>query len=54
MTFYSNAMAQCFGDGGPAGGEGDNEFIRRVIARKSVRRYADVVPDDSLLDLTLD
>ena len=40
-----------FGDGGPTGGDSDNEFIRRVISRKTVRRYTDVVPDQSLLDL---
>ena len=49
---YSNAIERRFGDGGPSGeGIPDNEFIRRVIARKTVRRYSDVVPDENLLDL---
>jgi nitroreductase len=51
MTFYAEAIDRRFGDGSPAGGGGDNEFIRRVVSRKTVRRYTDVVPDDSLLDL---
>ena len=51
MTFYAEAIDRRFGDGGPAGGEGDNDFIRRVLARKTVRRYTDVVPDQGLLDL---
>jgi FMN reductase [NAD(P)H] len=51
MTFYAEAIDRRFGDGGPAGGEGDNDFIRRVLARKTVRRYTDVVPDQNLLDV---
>ena len=51
MTVYAEAIDRRFGDGGPAGGEGDNDFIRRVLARKTVRRYTDVVPDQGLLDL---
>src|SRR4029077_2983467 len=51
MTFYAAAIDRRFGDGGPSGGDGDNDFIRRVLSRKTVRRYSDVVPDDSLLDL---
>ena len=51
MSAYANAIDRRFGDGGPTGGAGDNEFIRRVIGRKTVRRYSDVVPDESLLDL---
>jgi FMN reductase [NAD(P)H] len=51
MTFYAEAIDRRFGDGGPAGGEGRNDFIRSVLARKTVRRYTDVVPDQGLLDL---
>jgi len=52
MTTYAGAIEQRFGDGGPSGdGVADNEFIRRVIARKTVRRYSDTVPDEALLDL---
>ena len=49
---YSNVIERRFGDGGPSGeGIPDNDFIRRVISRKTVRRYSDVVPDENLLDL---
>ena len=52
MTAFAKLIERRFGDGGPSGGDTtDNEFIRRVIARKTVRRYSDVVPDESLLDL---
>ena len=43
---YVDAIAQRFGDGGPsAEGVADNEFIRRVLARKTVRRYSATMPD---------
>ena len=49
---YEDAIERRFGDGGPAGeGVTDHEVLRRVISRKTVRRYSDVVPDDSLLDV---
>src|SRR5437879_2226501 len=52
MTDYSDLIERRFGDGGPSGeGVADNEFIRRVIARKTVRRYSDTVPDEALLEL---
>jgi FMN reductase [NAD(P)H] len=52
MTHYADLIERRFGDGGPsADGAADNEFIRRVIARKTVRRYSDAVPDEALLDL---
>ena len=51
MTVYSDAIERRFGDGGPAGDGSDNQFIRSVLARKTVRRYSDAVPDESLLDL---
>jgi FMN reductase [NAD(P)H] len=52
MTDYADLIERRFGDGGPSGdGVADNECIRRVIARKTVRRYNDTVPDEALLDL---
>jgi FMN reductase [NAD(P)H] len=49
---YSNVIERRFGDGGPPGvGIPDNEFIRSVISRKTVRRYSDVLPNEDLLDL---
>ena len=49
---YTGAIGQRFGDGGPAGeGVAGNEFLQRVISRKTVRRYSEVVPADSLLDV---
>src|SRR6202047_2661634 len=52
MSAFVDAIKRRFGDGGPTGeGTADSEFIRRVLSRKTVRRYSDVVPSDSLLDL---
>jgi len=52
MTGYADAIVRRFGDGGPSGeGAEDNEFIRRVLSRKTVRRYSDKAPDQNLLDL---
>src|SRR5436190_12454050 len=52
MTDYAGTIEQRFGDGGPsADGAADNEFIRRVLARKTVRRYSAAMPDERLLDL---
>jgi FMN reductase [NAD(P)H] len=52
MTDYASAIEQRFGDGGSsADGAPDNESIRRVLARKTVRRYSATAPDESLLDL---
>jgi nitroreductase len=49
---YQDAIAHRFGDGGPtAGGAVDNDFIRRVLARRTVRRYSATVPEESLIDL---
>jgi nitroreductase len=49
---YQDAIAQRFDDGGPtADGAPDNEFIRRVLARRTVRRYSATMPEESLLDL---
>jgi nitroreductase len=50
MTAYSDLIARRFGDGGSAGeGVEDNEAIRRVLARKTVRRYSDKMPGEDLL-----
>jgi FMN reductase [NAD(P)H] len=52
MSAYADAIARRFGDGGPSGeGVDDNEFVRQVLSRKSVRRYTDKVPAENLLDL---
>jgi FMN reductase [NAD(P)H] len=52
MSACADAIQRRFGDGGPSGdGATENEFIRRVLMRKTVRRYSDVMPSDSLLDL---
>lgn len=52
MSLSSDAVARRFGDGGPSGeGVEDNELIRRVLSRKTVRRYSDKVPSEELLDL---
>jgi FMN reductase [NAD(P)H] len=52
MTDYASAITHRFGDGGPSAvGAADNEFIHRVLARKTVRRYSAIPPDENLLDL---
>ncbi len=45
-------LARRFGDGGPSaeGAEG-NDLIRRVLTRKTVRRYSEKMPSEDLLDL---
>jgi len=52
MSACADAIERRFGDGGPSGdGAAENEFIHRVISRKTVRRYSDVIPAEGLLDL---
>ena len=52
MVDYTSLIKQRFGDRGPdAAGAPGSELIGRVLARKTVRRYSDVVPDENLLDL---
>ena len=52
MSACADAIQRRFGDGGPSGdGATENEFIQRVLTRKTVRRYSDVMPSGSLLDL---
>jgi FMN reductase [NAD(P)H] len=52
MSIASEAIARRFGDGGPSGeGAEDNDLIRRVLSRRTVRRYADKMPPEELLDL---
>jgi FMN reductase [NAD(P)H] len=52
MSGYTDLIERRFGDGGPsAEAAADNDLIRRVLSRKTVRRYSDVIPDDSVLDL---
>lgn len=52
MSAYADALARRFGDGGPSGeGADDHAFIRRILSRRTVRRYSDRALDESLLDL---
>jgi FMN reductase [NAD(P)H] len=52
MSASSDAIARRFGDGGPAcEGAEDNDVIRRVLSRKTVRRYSDRMPSEEVLDL---
>jgi FMN reductase [NAD(P)H] len=52
MSACSDAVARRFGDGGPTcEGAEDNDVIRRVLSRKTVRRYRDRMPSEELLDL---
>jgi nitroreductase len=52
MSAFADAIERRFGDDGPSATDlEDNDFIRRVLSRKTVRRYADTVPSDALLDL---
>src|SRR5882757_7914123 len=52
MSACLDAITRRFGDGGPSGeGAEDNDLIRRVLSRKTVRRYSDRMPAEELLDL---
>ena len=52
MPGLAEAIERRFGDGGPSGeGVAENDLIRRVLSRKTVRRYSDVAPDENVLDL---
>jgi len=52
MTTYSDLITRRFGDGGLVGeGVEDNETIRRILARKTVRRYSEKMPSEDLLGL---
>ena len=52
MSIASDAITRRFGDGGPSGEAAeDNDLIRRVLSRKTVRRYSDKIPSEELLDL---
>src|ERR1700681_3501390 len=52
MSAYADAIERRFSDDGPSATDlEDNDFIRRVLSRKTVRQYADTVPSDALLDL---
>ena len=49
---YAEAIGRRFGDGGPAGeGVAGSAFLQQVMSRKTVRRYSETVPADSLLDV---
>jgi nitroreductase len=52
MSAYADAIERRFGDGGwSVDGVAEHDLIRRVLARKTVRRYSDAIPSDGLLDL---
>ncbi len=52
MSASARAIERRFGDDGPSGeGHAEDAFIHRVLSRKTVRRYSDVMPGDDLLDL---
>ena len=52
MAQVADMLARRFGDGGPSGeGVEDNDLMRRVLSRKTVRRYSDTMPSEALLDL---
>jgi FMN reductase [NAD(P)H] len=52
MSVYAEAIERRFGDGGPSGnGVEDNDLIRRVMSRKTVRQFSATIPSDGLLDL---
>jgi nitroreductase len=52
MSGFAEVLGRRFGDGGPAAeGAEDNELMRRVLQRKTVRRYSDRMPSEASLDL---
>jgi FMN reductase [NAD(P)H] len=52
MSGIAEMLARRFGDGESAAGEAeDNELTQRVLGRKTVRRYSERKPSESLLDL---
>jgi nitroreductase len=52
MSGIAEILGRRFGDGGPtAEGAEDNELMRRVLQRKTVRRYSEKMPGEALLDL---
>jgi FMN reductase [NAD(P)H] len=54
MAVVADMLAYRFGDGGPSGeGADDNDLIRRVLSRKTVRRYSEKMPGEELLDLLI-
>jgi len=52
-SLFGRDLRGVFGDDGPSGeGAEDNDLIRRVLSRKTVRRYSDrMAPPKILLDL---
>lgn len=52
MQGIADMLAHRFGDNGPSAEDAeDNEAIRRVLSRKTVRRYSEKMPREGLLDL---
>jgi FMN reductase [NAD(P)H] len=54
MPMIADMLAYRFGDGSPSGeGVDDNDLMRRVLSRKTVRRYSDKTLSEELLDLLI-
>jgi len=52
MSARADAIERRFGEGGPTGeGAAENEFINRILSRRTVRRYSHDMPSEGLLDL---
>lgn len=51
MSDFAALIAKRFGDGGGAGPKEAPELLTRILARKTVRRYTEIAPDEALLDL---
>ncbi len=52
MSDFASLIAARFGDGGPSFAELDDDpFLGAVLARKTVRRYSAVAPQEPLLEL---
>ena len=47
MSVIAESLARRFGDRGPtADGAEDNELMRRVLQRRTVRRYSEKMPSE--------
>jgi FMN reductase [NAD(P)H] len=52
MSDFASLIAARFDDGGPSFGELDDDpFLGAVLARKTVRQYSAVAPEEPLLEL---
>ena len=52
MSAIADMLGRRFGDGDPSGeGAEANDLMRRVLSRKTVRRYSEKMPGEALLEL---